>query len=67
MTCVLPVIGDDGKTRMLRSCIEGPVFAGESVRFADIGTVPPDAVGAPPAAPPAQAPQIVAPTVEEVS
>ena len=26
MTCVLPVVGDDGVTRMVRSCVEGPVF-----------------------------------------
>ncbi len=47
MTCVLPVVGDDGQTRMIRSCVEGPVFHGERVRFDDIGTIPPDAVGAP--------------------
>jgi dihydroorotate dehydrogenase electron transfer subunit len=47
MTCVLPVIGDDGVTRMVRSCIEGPVFHGDRVRFDDIGTIPADAVGAP--------------------
>jgi dihydroorotate dehydrogenase electron transfer subunit len=47
MTCVLPVIGDDGETRMVRSCVEGPVFRGESVRWADVGSVPADAVGAP--------------------
>jgi hypothetical protein len=29
MTCVLPVVGDDGVTRMLRSCVEGPVFRGD--------------------------------------
>jgi dihydroorotate dehydrogenase electron transfer subunit len=46
MTCVLPVIGDDGATRMVRSCVEGPVFRGERVRWADVGTVPADAVGA---------------------
>jgi dihydroorotate dehydrogenase electron transfer subunit len=28
MTCVLPVVGDDGVTRMVRSCVDGPVFAG---------------------------------------
>jgi dihydroorotate dehydrogenase electron transfer subunit len=50
MTCVLPIIGDDGVTRMARSCIEGPVFHAERVRFADIGTVPADAYGAPQAA-----------------
>ena len=43
MTCVLPVIGDDGVTRMVRSCVEGPVFNGDLVRWDDIGTVPVDA------------------------
>jgi dihydroorotate dehydrogenase electron transfer subunit len=47
MTCVLPVIGDDGVTRMVRSCVEGPVFLGDRVRYADIGTIPADALGAP--------------------
>jgi dihydroorotate dehydrogenase electron transfer subunit len=50
MTCVLPVVGDDGETRMLRSCVEGPVFRGDRVRWDDIGTIPPDTVGAPVAA-----------------
>jgi len=47
MTCVLPVVGDDGQTRMLRSCVEGPVFRGDRVRWDDIGTIPADTVGAP--------------------
>ena len=47
MTCVLPVIGDDGVTRMLRSCVEGPVFRGDRVRWSDVGTVPADTWGAP--------------------
>lgn len=47
MTCVLPVIGDDGRTRMTRSCLDGPVFPGDRVRFEAVGTVPADAVGAP--------------------
>ena len=47
MTCVLPVVGDDGVTRMVRSCVEGPVFRGEQVRWPDVGTVPSDALGAP--------------------
>lgn len=47
MTCVLPVIGDDGVTRMLRSCVDGPVFRGDRVRWDDVGTVPSDALGAP--------------------
>jgi hypothetical protein len=47
MTCVLPVIGSDGITRMARSCVDGPVFRGEQVRWDDVGTVPFDAFGAP--------------------
>ncbi|MDP9101243.1 MAG: dihydroorotate dehydrogenase electron transfer subunit [Actinomycetota bacterium] len=47
MTCVLPVIGDDGQTRMVRSCVDGPVFLGDRVRWTEAGTVPDDAVGAP--------------------
>jgi dihydroorotate dehydrogenase electron transfer subunit len=46
MTCVLPVIGTDGRTRFARSCVEGPVFGGDRVRFADVGTLPADVVGA---------------------
>ncbi|MDP9417541.1 MAG: dihydroorotate dehydrogenase electron transfer subunit [Actinomycetota bacterium] len=47
MTCVLPVVGDDGVTRMVRSCVEGPVFRGDRVRWDDVGTVPPGTFGAP--------------------
>ncbi|MGL5817113.1 MAG: dihydroorotate dehydrogenase electron transfer subunit [Phycicoccus sp.] len=51
MTCVLPVEGNDGVTRMVRSCVEGPVFRGDRVRWdalADgVGAVPADALGAP--------------------
>ena len=47
MTCVLPVVGDDGVTRMVRSCIEGPVFRGDRVRWNDVHTIPSDAFGAP--------------------
>jgi dihydroorotate dehydrogenase electron transfer subunit len=47
MTCVLPVVGKDGVTRMVRSCVEGPVFPGDRVRWDDVGTVPADALGAP--------------------
>jgi len=47
MTCVLPVIGSDGITRMARACLDGPVFRGESVRWDDVGTIPFDAFGAP--------------------
>jgi NAD(P)H-flavin reductase len=46
MTCVLPVVGEDGRTRFARSCTEGPVFGGDRVRFADVGTLPADVVGA---------------------
>ncbi|MDP9183354.1 MAG: dihydroorotate dehydrogenase electron transfer subunit [Actinomycetota bacterium] len=45
MTCVLPVVGDDGQSRMVRSCVEGPVFLGDRVRWDDVGTVPPDVLG----------------------
>lgn len=46
MTCVLPVVGADGVTRMTRSCTEGPTFDGTRVRWADVGTVPADTWGA---------------------
>lgn len=52
MTCVLPVIGDDGVTRMLRSCVDGPVFRGERVRWSDVGSMPADILGAPQAVTP---------------
>jgi dihydroorotate dehydrogenase electron transfer subunit len=47
MTCVLPVIGDDGVTRMLRACVDGPVFAGQQVRWDDVGSIPMGTLGAP--------------------
>ncbi len=47
MTCVLPIVGDDGYTRMTRSCVDGPVFRADRVRFDAVGTVPADTVGAP--------------------
>ena len=47
MTCVLPVEGDDGVTRMVRSCVEGPVFLGDRVRWDAVGTVPAGTYGAP--------------------
>jgi dihydroorotate dehydrogenase electron transfer subunit len=46
MTCVLPVVGEDGRTRFSRSCVEGPVFGGDRVRFDDVGSLPHDVVGA---------------------
>ena len=51
MTCVLAVRDDDGCTRMVRSCVEGPVFRGDRVRWDawrdGLGQVPADALGAP--------------------
>ena len=41
--CTLPAVGEDGVTRMVRACTEGPVFRGDRVRWADLGTVPEDA------------------------
>jgi dihydroorotate dehydrogenase electron transfer subunit len=46
MTCVLPVVGEDGRSRLTRSCTEGPVFVGDRVRFDDVGRLPGDLVGA---------------------
>jgi dihydroorotate dehydrogenase electron transfer subunit len=46
MTCVLPVRGSDGKSRFVRSCVDGPVFDALNVRWADVGTLPGDLVGA---------------------
>jgi dihydroorotate dehydrogenase electron transfer subunit len=47
MTCVLPVAGDDGIVRMVRSCVDGPVFAGDRVLWDGVGTIPAGAYGAP--------------------
>ena len=50
MTCVMPVRGDDGLTRMVRSCVDGPVFRGDRIRWEAFEDgqcrVPEDAVGA---------------------
>jgi dihydroorotate dehydrogenase electron transfer subunit len=50
MTCVLPVRNAEGRTRMVRSCLEGPVFRGDRIRwdaFAEgLCTVPDDTHGA---------------------
>jgi dihydroorotate dehydrogenase electron transfer subunit len=51
MTCVLPIVGEDGLTRMLRLCAEGLVLRGERVRWDDVGSIPFDALGAPRAVP----------------
>ena len=50
MTCVLPVVGDDGVPRMVRSCVEGPVFRGDRVLWQAVGTIPQGTAGAPAAA-----------------
>jgi len=47
MTCVLPVRDESGQTRMVRSCVEGPVFMGDRIRWDALGTVPADCLGAP--------------------
>jgi len=46
MTCVLPVRGDDGESRFVRSCVDGPVFDAARVRWDDVGSLPSDLVGA---------------------
>jgi len=50
MTCVMPVVGDDGSTRMARTCVEGPVLRGDRVRWDAFDNgwcrVPDDAYGA---------------------
>jgi dihydroorotate dehydrogenase electron transfer subunit len=61
MTCVLPVTGPDGVTRMTRACTDGPVLPAAAVRWDAVdrlgSAVPADAEGAPgsgaaPAGPP---------------
>ena len=47
MGCVLPVTGNDGITRIVRSCVDGPIFRGDLVRWDDMNTIPFDALGAP--------------------
>ncbi len=46
MSCVLPVVGEDGVSRLVRSCVDGPCFDGTRIRWNDIGTVPADLDGA---------------------
>lgn len=46
MTCVLPVVGEDGVSRFVRSCVDGPCFDGARVRWDDVGTIPADLHGA---------------------
>lgn len=68
--CVLPVVGKDQVTRMVRACTDGPVFRGDLVRWDDAGTIPFDALGAPgwkprPAPPSAPVPAASAAKAEE--
>ena len=37
MTCVIPVVNDEGATSMLRSCIDGPVMDGSRVAWEKVG------------------------------
>lgn len=54
MTCVMPVRDAKGRTSMVRSCLDGPVFRGDRVRWEAFEdgycSVPEDALGAPTAA-----------------
>ena len=47
MTCVLPLIDDNGVIRMQRSCIEGPVVDGSRVIWNSKGYLPEGTWGAP--------------------
>ena len=60
MGCVLPVTGTDGITRIVRSCVDGPVFRADLVRWDDVGTIPFDALGAPGWRPPSEEGQPIA-------
>jgi dihydroorotate dehydrogenase electron transfer subunit len=40
MTCVLPVVNQDGQVSMVRSCIDGPVMDGSTVKWDLVGQVP---------------------------
>jgi dihydroorotate dehydrogenase electron transfer subunit len=46
LSCVLPVRDDDGRSRFALACTEGPVFRSDRVRWADVGRVPRDLIGA---------------------
>lgn len=53
-TCVMPIRGKDGHVRMLRSCVDGPVFSGRRIDWAATRHAPAareDAAGPVPAAP----------------
>jgi dihydroorotate dehydrogenase electron transfer subunit len=34
--CPVPVIGEDGVARQARACVDGPVFRGDRVRWAEL-------------------------------
>ena len=36
--CAVPVVGEDGVARMVRGCVDGPVFRGDRVRWAEVGS-----------------------------
>jgi dihydroorotate dehydrogenase electron transfer subunit len=46
MTCVIPVKGEDGVIRMLRSCIDGPVMDGSRVMWDSARKIPEGTWGA---------------------
>jgi dihydroorotate dehydrogenase electron transfer subunit len=46
MTCVLPVRQNDGTSKFVRSCVEGPIFDASRIRWEDVGQLPGDLVGA---------------------
>ena len=46
MTCVLPIKGEDGVIRMLRSCIDGPVVDAETVIWDSKRSIPEGTWGA---------------------
>jgi dihydroorotate dehydrogenase electron transfer subunit len=46
LTCVLPAVGEDGISRFVRACVEGPCFDGSRIRWSELGEVPADLHGA---------------------
>jgi dihydroorotate dehydrogenase electron transfer subunit len=45
MTCVLPVCGPDGALQLVRTCVDGPVFPADRVRWDAVGWLPDDLLG----------------------
>jgi dihydroorotate dehydrogenase electron transfer subunit len=37
--CLVPVVGEDGVSRSVRGCVDGPVLRGDRVRWSDAGAV----------------------------